>query len=65
MASERDLPSVREAAPLLASFSFTGTPAQVRERVQQLADGGVTEIAYQPAGPDIPGELERFMTAVS
>jgi 5,10-methylenetetrahydromethanopterin reductase len=56
---------VREAAPLLASFSFSGTPAQVRERVQQLADGGVTEIAYQPAGADIPGELERFMTAVS
>jgi 5,10-methylenetetrahydromethanopterin reductase len=63
--SERDLPTVREAAPLLVDFSFTGTAAQVRERVQQLADGGVTEIAYQPAGPDIPVELERFMAAVS
>jgi hypothetical protein len=25
---------------------------------------GVTEIAYQPAGDDIPGELERFIDAV-
>ena len=26
---------------------------------------GVTEIAYQPAGPDIPRELEAFAAAVS
>jgi hypothetical protein len=24
----------------------------------------VTEIVYQPAGRDVPGELERFMAAV-
>ena len=25
-----------------------------------MAAAGATEIAYQPAGPDIPGELDRF-----
>jgi 5,10-methylenetetrahydromethanopterin reductase len=36
----------------------------VRERVEKLASSGVTEIVYQPAGDDIPGELERFVAAV-
>jgi hypothetical protein len=25
---------------------------------------GVTEVAIQPGGPDIPGELERFAAAL-
>jgi hypothetical protein len=33
-------------------------PLQDRsQRIPQLAARGVTEIAYQPAGPDIPREL--------
>jgi len=62
--SERDLPAVRAAASLLPAMTFTGTAAELRERVAQLESIGVSEIAYQPAGPDIPGELERFMAAV-
>lgn len=31
-----------------------------RERLMALAEKGTTEIAYQPAGPDIPRELEAF-----
>jgi len=31
-----------------------------RARIRELEAGGATEIAYQPAGPDIPGELEAF-----
>jgi 5,10-methylenetetrahydromethanopterin reductase len=31
-----------------------------RERIAMLASLGATEIAYQPAGPDIPRELEAF-----
>jgi 5,10-methylenetetrahydromethanopterin reductase len=31
-----------------------------RAKIAQLEAGGATEIAYQPAGPDIPGELEAF-----
>jgi len=38
--------------------------ALLRARVAQLEAAGVTELAYQPAGPDIPGELERMMAAV-
>ena len=29
-----------------------------------MAASGMTEIAYQPAGPDIPRELEAFAKAV-
>lgn len=27
---------------------------------EELVEAGATEVAYQPAGPDIPGELARF-----
>ena len=40
---------------LLAAVAFT--PAQVRERLDRFADQGVTEVVYQPAGPDIEREL--------
>jgi 5,10-methylenetetrahydromethanopterin reductase len=63
--SERDRPAVLEAAVLLPAATMTGTAADLRDRVGGLADQGVTEIAYQPAGADIPGELERFIDAVS
>jgi 5,10-methylenetetrahydromethanopterin reductase len=43
----------------LRTLSFTGTADEIRERIDALADQGVTEIAYQPHG-DIPTELERF-----
>src|SRR4051812_38892301 len=49
------------AASMAEHVTITGTPAHVRERLDQLAEQGVTEIVYQPAGPDIPGELERFL----
>ncbi|MFF1963250.1 LLM class flavin-dependent oxidoreductase [Streptomyces sp. NPDC058232] len=40
--------------------TVTGTAAQVAEHLSTLARQGVTEIVYQPTGPDIAGELERF-----
>jgi 5,10-methylenetetrahydromethanopterin reductase len=40
-------------------------PTAIRERVAEFAAIGVTEIVYQPAGPDIPGELEQFFGACS
>lgn len=52
-------------AALLPVVSFTGTPDQLRGRLDELAAAGVTELAYQPAGPDIPGELERMHAAVT
>jgi 5,10-methylenetetrahydromethanopterin reductase len=63
--TKRDRAAVSEGAELLAAFTLTGTPDSLRNRVADLTDAGVTEIVYQPAGEDIPGELERFLAAVS
>jgi 5,10-methylenetetrahydromethanopterin reductase len=62
--NDRDLPAVREASSLLPSLTFTGHKTELRARVEQLEASGITEIAYQPAGPRIVDELERFMAAV-
>jgi hypothetical protein len=35
----------------------------VRERAADFEATGVTEIVDQPAGPNIPGETERFLGA--
>lgn len=48
----------REVIPEL---TLTGTPDDVRAKLEAIAASGVTEIAYQPEGPDIPRELEAFM----
>jgi len=44
--------------------TVTGTPSHVRDRIAELAEQGVTEVVYQPAGPDIRRELERMITAI-
>jgi 5,10-methylenetetrahydromethanopterin reductase len=48
---------------LLAQQGLALTRAAWRERLAMLESRGATEIAYQPAGPDIPRELEAFATA--
>ena len=53
------------AHALLKSVTVSGTRDEVRERLATLAEQGVTEIVYQPAGPDIRRELETFMEAAS
>jgi len=50
---------------LLEQVTVTGTAAEVGSRVEALGDMGITEIAYQPMGADIPRELERFIAAAS
>ena len=45
---------------VIRRFTFTGEPAALRQRIDELAARGVTDIAYQPAGPDIPRELAAF-----
>ena len=50
---------------ILSEVTVTGTAREVRARVEELGELGITEIAYQPAGSDVPGELERFITAVT
>ncbi|KAB2586102.1 methylene-tetrahydromethanopterin reductase [Rhodococcus erythropolis] len=47
----------------ITQTTVTGTADQIRRRVTELADQGITEIIYQPSGPDIAGELEAFYAA--
>lgn len=51
------------ASGLAQHVTITGSPSRVKARIGQLAEQGVTEVVYQPAGPDIPRELERFLEA--
>jgi 5,10-methylenetetrahydromethanopterin reductase len=60
--NERDRPFVTGA--LLAKLGLALTEAEWRERAAMLESQGATEIAYQPAGPDIPRELAAFASAV-
>ena len=46
-------------------MTVTGTADEVRAKVAGLGQIGVTEIAYQPMGTNIPRELERFINAAS
>jgi 5,10-methylenetetrahydromethanopterin reductase len=60
--SERDRPFI--SGQLLAAAGAALSPQGWRERLAAAEAGGATEIAYQPAGPDIPRELETFAKAV-
>jgi 5,10-methylenetetrahydromethanopterin reductase len=56
--NERDRPFV--TGELLAGAGAALPSAGWRERLAGLEAGGATDVAYQPAGDDIPGELEAF-----
>src|ERR1700738_5279096 len=43
--------------------TLTGTAHDIDRRIRDIAAQGITEIIYQPTGPDIPAELEAFHTA--
>jgi 5,10-methylenetetrahydromethanopterin reductase len=62
LVNEYDRPYVTGA--LLTQLGLARSAAGWRERLAQLEAAGTTEIAYQPAGPDIARELEAFITAV-
>jgi 5,10-methylenetetrahydromethanopterin reductase len=46
----------------IPTTTVTGSPAHITEQLTHYAKAGVTEIIYQPTGPDLTGELERFIT---
>jgi 5,10-methylenetetrahydromethanopterin reductase len=48
----------------ITQTTLTGTAHEVGRRVEEIAAQGVTEIIYQPTGPNIPGELAAFYSAV-
>jgi 5,10-methylenetetrahydromethanopterin reductase len=47
----------------ITQTTLTGTADQIGRSVAELAAQGVTEIIYQPTGPDIIGQLEAFHAA--
>ena len=47
----------------LRDVTLSGTRSEVRDKVQELSANGVSEIVFQPCGPDIERELERFLDA--
>jgi 5,10-methylenetetrahydromethanopterin reductase len=59
--TERDRPYV--TGDLVRAFTYTGTRAEIAEKLAASEAAGVTEIAFQPAGPDIPRELRAFAEA--
>jgi 5,10-methylenetetrahydromethanopterin reductase len=48
---------------VIGQTTLTGTANEIGRRVSELAAEGITEIIYQPTGPNITGELEAFHTA--
>jgi 5,10-methylenetetrahydromethanopterin reductase len=48
---------------VIETSTTTGTPEQVRRRIEQIERSGATSITYQPAGPDISRELRAFAAA--
>lgn len=61
--NDRDRPHVAELAPLAGSVGLVGSAEEVRARLDVLAEAGVTEIAYQPTGPDVERGLRSFALA--
>jgi 5,10-methylenetetrahydromethanopterin reductase len=61
--SPHDRALLERAAPLLPSWTMTGTRTDVGARLRALTEAGVTEVAYQPMGEDIPRELAAFAQA--
>jgi 5,10-methylenetetrahydromethanopterin reductase len=59
--TERDRPYI--TGELIRAFTYTGTASEIGEKLETAAASGVTEIAFQPAGPDIPRELRAFADA--
>jgi len=49
---------------LLPTTTLTGTADEVKAKVDDLGERGVTEIVYQPIGPDIRRELEAMYQAL-
>ncbi len=48
---------------LLPSTTITGTADEIKARIDELGAKGVTEVVFQPCGPDIRRELETMYAA--
>jgi 5,10-methylenetetrahydromethanopterin reductase len=45
---------------ILKGFTWTGSPDELRARIDVLEAAGVTEVLYAPMGPDLSRELRAF-----
>ena len=61
--SPHDQALLERAAPLLTTWTMTGTRTDIGTRLRALTTTGITEVAYQPMGQDIPRELAAFAQA--
>lgn len=48
---------------LIGSFTLTAPPEEIAERIAAYVDQGITELAFQPCGPDLSREMETFARA--
>jgi 5,10-methylenetetrahydromethanopterin reductase len=62
LVNERDRPFV--TGETLAGAGLAMDRAGWRAKLAELEADGATEVAYQPAGPDVPRELEAFASVV-
>lgn len=53
------------AHAMLREVTLSGTREEIRRRVGELAEAGVTEVVFQPCGADTRRELERFHDAAA
>lgn len=60
----RDRDALGDGA-LIPSFTWTGTPDDVRARAEAFVAGGGTELLYAPSGPDVERELRTFRGALA
>ena len=61
--NDHDRPFV--TGELLAGAGFAMEAPAWRDKLAAAAASGATAVAYQPAGPDVPRELEAFMAMAS
>lgn len=59
--NERDAPFITPEVMTMMGSVFSHS--ELRERLAAWDAAGITEVAYQPAGPDIARELDAYMTA--
>jgi alkanesulfonate monooxygenase SsuD/methylene tetrahydromethanopterin reductase-like flavin-dependent oxidoreductase (luciferase family) len=50
---------------MLRDVTLSGTRDEIRRRLAEAEAAGATEIVFQPCGPDVRTELERFFEAAS
>jgi 5,10-methylenetetrahydromethanopterin reductase len=61
--NEADKVLLDHVGPLIDAQTLTADPAGIRARLDRLASAGVTEVIYQPAGPDLERELIAMAAA--